>query len=315
MTTRHKIKIVYENIASFNSDWLIPLVNEYFELAEYDRNDTYDKNATIFYTNVMGEQTHVFKKFYSEGYKIIIDNFWEAKSDKNFEKIQLIDNPNVLILHNVNWFWYNESLWYQHLGYDKYIPSRTYTKTALMPMRLRNFYRTALKQKLENYLDDFVWSYVAEGRELPNGGDAVNDWNVQRLFRPEWYDQTCFSIVAESFVPPECQEIFITEKTFKPIAFRHPFMIVSNPGTLTYLKSQGFETFDNLFDERYDSESHYLKRIECIVKNVENFQKQPLSQIILDKIQHNYTRFFDTELVKQRIVNEIFEPIIEHAET
>lgn len=306
MTTQPKIKIVYENIASLNSDWLIQLVNQYFELEPYDSTIIYDRKSTIFYQNIVHNSSPVLDRFAEQGYKIIVDNLWEAKLEHNVP---------ALVLHNVNWFWYNESLWYSYLGYDKYFPMSTYEKIAFMPMRLENNYRRILKKKLENYLDDFIWSYVAEGKQLPNGGDAVNDWNVQRLFRPEWYDRTCFSIVAESFVPPKMQQIFITEKTFKPIAFRHPFMIVSNPGTLNYLHSQGFETFENLFNERYDDEENYVNRISAIVKNVEHFEKQPHSRITLDKIEHNHRLFFDTALVKQRIVNEILEPIIEYAET
>ena len=56
------------------------------------------------------------------------------------------------------------------------------------------------KTELQPWLDDFVWSYVDKGRQLPNGGDAVNDWNTQRLFQPEWYDDTCFSFVCESTI-------------------------------------------------------------------------------------------------------------------
>ena len=88
------------------------------------------------------------------------------------------------------------------------------------------------------------------------------------------------------------QPIFVTEKTFKPIAFQHPFMILSNRGTLAYLRSQGFETFENLFDESYDAEINYIDSIKTIVKNVENFEKQPHSQLTLDKIQHNYNHFY-----------------------
>jgi hypothetical protein len=310
----NKIKIVYKDLASFNSDWIANLVNQYFELVPYDSNSTYDKKSTVFYANIMSGFTLELDWFLNEGYAIIFDSLWEAKQAHTFrERPELNNHPNILIIRNLNWFWYNESLWYNHLGYNKYVPNRTYAKMAFMPMRHYNMQRDTLCHQLRPYLDDFIWSYVFKGRELPNGGDAMNDFNAQRLFDPKWYDDTCFSIVSESFFPKNTQSVFITEKTFKPMAFQHPFMIVSNPGTLDYLKSQEFETFENLFDESYDAAPNFVERINLIEKNIINYKKQPHSQLTLNKIQHNYNRFFDQALVKQRIVDEIINPILEHA--
>ena len=310
----NKIKIVYTDIASLNSNWISHLVTQYFELVPYDPGTTYNKQSTVFYTNIMAGFTPELERFLNEGYAIVYDNLWEARMTHTFRSRPDLDNhPNILIAHNVNWFWYNESLWYDYLGYNTYTPNRTYAKTAFMPMRYYNWQRDELCDQLGPYLDDFIWSYVHKGRQLPDGGDVVNDSNAQRLFNPAWYDDTCFSIVAESFFPKNTQPVFITEKTFKPMAFQHPFMIMSNPGTLDYIRSQGFETFENLFDESYDTNPNFDERVGLIKKNVADYKKQPHSQLTLDKIQHNYNRFFDQTLVKQRIVDEIINPILEHA--
>jgi hypothetical protein len=161
------------------------------------------------------------------------------------------------------------------------------------------------------YLDDFVWSYVARGKRLPNDSTAepIND----RYFDPEWYDSTCFSLVSETCIESidNCP-VFITEKTFKPIAFQHPFMIFGNAGTLKHLKKLGFETYENLFDESYDRGTP-AQRLKIIEKNVQEFKKHPYDTLTLDKIKHNHNRFFDNNLIKQKIINEIVTPILEHA--
>jgi hypothetical protein len=65
------------------------------------------------------------------------------------------------------------------------------------------------------------------------------------------YRDTCLSIVTETHF--EHDRLFMSEKLWKPIANRHPFIVVGTPGTLAYLHSLGFQTFMPMVDERYDS--------------------------------------------------------------
>jgi len=255
-------------------------------------------------------QNKLYSNFKDRGFRIVIDNLWELK---NYHHRTYPDAVNALVLHNVNWFWYNESIWYLYQQLNTYQPNRSYQYKALMPMRLHRPHRTMLYNYMMPYLDDFVWSYVAEGHQLPNDQD-LSDWENQRYFNPSWYDSTCFSLVAETQVEPTPdQPVFITEKTFKPIAFKHPFMILGNNGTLAHLHSLGFETYENLFDESYDNQN-LEEKLKTITANVQVFVKQPYDQLTLDKIQHNHNRFFDSELVEQRLVNEIILPIVEYAD-
>lgn len=60
-------------------------------------------------------------------------------------------------------------------------------------------------------------------------------------------------------------KLHLTEKIFKPIVHRRPFILVGAPGNLAYLKSYGFKTFDRWIDESYDNEKDPAKRIEMIV--------------------------------------------------
>jgi hypothetical protein len=287
------ITLVYDRLQTLNSDWL-SWISRWINLELYDSNRTYDSSVVFYGKNPRFQ-------------KNIIDNLWES---------QTAETPGALTLQNNNWFWYYESLWYQHLGYNTYVPCRTYQHLAFMPMRLEKKHRTQLLKNMTPWLNDCIWSYVYQGKMLPNDGDAKNDWAVQRLFRPEWYDNTCFSIVAESTViTNKRQPVFATEKTYKPIAFQHPFMILGNVGTLTHLHLQGFETFENLWNESYDLETDWQLRINLICDNVAIYKKHPYDRITLEKIQHNRNRFFDQQLVSKRIFDEIIVPILEYAET
>jgi hypothetical protein len=107
---------------------------------------------------------------------------------------------------------------------------------------------------------------------------------------------------------------FVTEKSFKPIALQHPFQIHGAPGTLQYIQEQGFVTYDNLFDESYDLLAGD-DRVQKIQQNLHQFKQEPYTPNTLDRIEHNRARFFDRKLVRQRIKDEVINPLLEYAET
>ena len=45
--------------------------------------------------------------------------------------------------------------------------------------------------------------------------------------------------------------IHITEKTYKPIAFMQPFILVAAAGSLRHVQDMGFKTFNEFWDESY----------------------------------------------------------------
>jgi hypothetical protein len=289
-----KHALVYDALGSLNSHWIAPIISRYFDLVPYDSATTYSDH-TVFYTNVLSQSTLL-----KQGRRVVIDNLWERP----------VTHPsNCYTLKSSNWFWYNESIWATHLGHNNYVPKKTYGKLALMPMRVQKPHRDLAIVELAKYLDEFIWSYVSKGRLLPNDADPAI-WNNQRYFNPEWYNDTYFSLAVETYV--DNVDVFITEKTFKPICFQQPFMVFGNPGTLAQLHTLGFETFENLFDENYDNEKTRNQRLQLIKTNVENFIQAPYDKLTLDKIQHNHNHFFDRALVEQRITHEIINPLLEY---
>jgi hypothetical protein len=63
-------------------------------------------------------------------------------------------------------------------------------------------------------------------------------------------------------------KLHLTEKIFKPIVMKQPFMLLAAPGNLAYLKSYGFKTFDSIIDESYDSIQDPDQRTEAVVKQL-----------------------------------------------
>ena len=152
-------------------------------------------------------------------------------------------------------------------------------------------------------------------RSLPNDED-ISLPPTQRHFNPEWYDQTYLSMVIETMGNfSVATPTFITEKSFKPIAFQHPFIIYGDKNTLKLLREWGFETYDNLWDESYDQLSNLVDRRDAIIKILQSVEVKNYDSETLRRIEHNYRRFFDQELVTRRIIEKVIEPILEYAET
>lgn len=86
----------------------------------------------------------------------------------------------------------------------------------------------------------------------------------------------------------------LTEKTFKPIVLKQPFILVSNQGSLEYLRRYGFRTFEGVWDESYD-QLHDDKRISAIGNLLEELQyadKDYLNELCDPIVQHNYDWFY-----------------------
>jgi hypothetical protein len=126
------------------------------------------------------------------------------------------------------------------------------------------------------------------------------------------YKDSFFSVVTETCVS---EGLFLTEKTFKPIVNLHPFMILGQPGILKYLKSQGYKTFPELFDESYDNETDLVKRIDKIQDNIEMFSqleyntKLELLQSVQDKLKHNKKIFLDEENQNTKKIKKVFKKL------
>lgn len=89
---------------------------------------------------------------------------------------------------------------------------------------------------------------------------------------------------------------FITEKTIKPIATKTPFLVVSTPGYLKFLRSYGFQTFHSVIDEKYDTILNLEDRVNAIVDQVENIIQNGAKnfyQSTLDITTHNQNRLLE----------------------
>lgn len=77
------------------------------------------------------------------------------------------------------------------------------------------------------------------------------------------YARTFLSLIAETHATEGVQ--FFSEKIWKPISIGHPFMLVASSGMLELLRSEGYKTFGQWWNEDYDKETNLDQRIRMIL--------------------------------------------------
>ena len=106
-------------------------------------------------------------------------------------------------------------------------------------------------------------------------------------------------------------KLHLTEKIFKPITAKRPFILVGAPGNLAYLKSYGFKTFDQWIDESYDNELDPDKRILLITEQVEKLCSLSASQLdamyieMKPILEYNFQHFYGN--FKTLIIDELVD--------
>jgi hypothetical protein len=321
MTTQ-KIKLLHHRTEHTNlsspANNLTKIVNQYFDVIYYEPGVHYNPADTVlavrqFNTNLW------WQPFVDNGFKMIIDNVTEVPELMLDLWAPDTQTPkpvpaSAMVLQSPNFFRYEDTSKWLQSGYDQYKPQRKSLYKALLLMNRKKTHRTELVEKLGTQLDQCIWSYIEHGKQLNHTDIPITpDVNWMRYLNPDWFDQCCVSIVAESCAAPPVNRIpFVTEKTWKPVAMQHPFMIVGEPGTLQYLHSLGFETFENLWSEDYDTTQSTSQRIDLVVQNVVQYNMAPLDQLTLQKLEHNRNHLFNREIIHQFVMDEIINPVLEY---
>ena len=326
--TKHKLVVVGNprQWSFCNLPHFLPIVNKYFEFEPYVEGQTYHAH-TVFLIMASSYDHAMAHRF--EHQRVIVDVCIEGLFGKWGElyKIKspnhcifygsLVQNPPDDVVSVANFLWYNEALSNIVRGYNTlYTPNKNFAKKFLMPIGTKRPWRDHVVNRLGPYLEDAHWSYVRRGVTLPGETIATKKYD-QRYFNPMWYDDTCFGVVVESYngqrLIPEVP-VFVTEKTFKPISGLQPFMVIGGAGILEYLRSQGFETYDNIFDETYDTETNFDKKLDIIIENIQRYNKGPYGTKTLKKIKHNFNLFYDINRIHCGIFKDIVEPIVKFIE-
>jgi len=228
--------------------------------------------------------------------------------------------PGVKIIATPYWYWIMDQIQFSKTGMQNIVwtPSE-FKQKFFMSLDKQRVERDYVFDSLGNLLLDSVHSYRSRGIHLPN--DHHNPVLQQRYINPDWMHNTAFTLAVETYVDETLitgysltlkDHLFLCEKSYKPLAAQHPLLLVGTPGNLAYIRSQGFETFPELFDESYDTILDWRARVQKIVSIVADFDPRSVDQPrVQDKLRHNQDRFFDASITKQLALSTIQQPLFD----
>jgi hypothetical protein len=94
-----------------------------------------------------------------------------------------------------------------------------------------------------------------------------------------YYTTSYFSVISETYFF-NSNPTFITEKIYKPIAYKHPFIILGTHGILKHLRNKGYKTFDGIIDESYDNIVDETDRLLTIVNEIKRLSSLTSEQVL-----------------------------------
>jgi hypothetical protein len=210
---------------------------------------------------------------------------------------------------------------HEYLSNNVAPPDRTLTKTFITFNRLTSgerIYRSLFVNEL--YKEDLLdVGHVSFSKDCPSGGmfdQNLREGIVNQKLNPDLVEEAIANISSlpelridfeDQLIPnqsmkltplPQLMESFIfvvtetcywqdkthlTEKIFKPIVLRMPFILVGCANNLAYLRSYGFRTFGDFWDESYDAITDPIERMQAIVKilkNIANLSSQQQKDLL-----------------------------------
>lgn len=204
---------------------------------------------------------------------------------KNFDNIKHFG----LFIGRSNW----HRLWLAAELFNKY---RTQTLQTFLYDPNSDFHKSHLGfDKLINQLSicdlESVSKLIASA---PIELDPVDNFpivNPANLAIAQHYHSFLIELVCETYTSGN--SFFPTEKTWRPIICKTPFIIRGPVNFLKNLKRLGFKTFEKYWDESYDEDGGILGT-QRILKNVEHLSKLPNNELqsmyndMTPILEHNY---------------------------
>ena len=252
------------------------------------------------------------------GFKIIVSCPWESKENFDNSKYFPTGFKNRFLWHGQHsWFWYLMSKKYikPQLQFDHSIKKYDFLYLNKQPRK----HRLKLYEKLLdfNLLEKSLYSFTHHkdhpvklnpAYELPwlDNTQTYPMYDCDQEIYEKPYNETGLSIVSET--NDNCNDVFMTEKIWKPIIAGHIFIVHGNFAYLKKLKKLGFKTFETVFDESYDETFDCDKRIDKIVKLITNLKTSNWHKLYEQTIEireHNKKTFYNKLNLIPSINNEL----------
>lgn len=146
---------------------------------------------------------------------------------------------------------------------------------------------------------------------IDNHNEITQMCEDKEMLARNYYTNSLVSIVTETnFHLPE---VTLTEKSFKPAKEKHPFILVGSTGALASMHKLGFKTFNEFWDESYDSIADPRARLAAIVdvcKTIGSWNEQQIVDFkrkVKPILDHNFNvlRTSPSEWISEQIAQTV----------
>jgi hypothetical protein len=144
------------------------------------------------------------------------------------------------------------------------------------------------RHEIESWINGMP--YQVKETYLPGGFFEYNDYP---LSISEYFNNSKINIVFET--EPDIGGSFLTEKTYKAMLYKKPFIIVTQQHGLKALRKGGYQTFGHVINESYDDIADYDERVQAILQEIirlNNLPEEEFNNLISscsNVIEHNHT--------------------------
>jgi hypothetical protein len=141
-------------------------------------------------------------------------------------------------------------------------PSRIYDKGILTTKHI---------DILNRFINDFLNKNISHEFVFGKSNDLNTRW------QPLFLQKSLIYLITETV--GDYPYPFLTEKTFKGILSKRPFIIAGSKNSIALLKDLGFKTFNEFWDESYDSCDYYYQRVDKIIDILKNLVTLPVTEL------------------------------------
>ena len=166
--------------------------------------------------------------------------------------------------------------------------------------------------------DSWIWPNIDVPKQKVT--NTISDVNYQgqnialsQIIPLDIYNQSTYSVVAETNYDNHYS--FYTEKIVKPILAKRLFIVFSGQHYLRNLRRLGFQTFDGIIDETYDTVEDPQQRFALALEQMQLLINTPQDQVleqIQPIIEHNQRLMLETDWYGD-FARELRAVLLDHA--
>ena len=287
-------------------------------------------------------------------YLVTVDYNWESWARRIFKDFGVEDvnitHQNVLLsrtsstdisqamTHRFSSFSRNYNPWrlrlFAHLCNKNLLPYFNYSFNNIHPyanpMKIIDKDEILNELKKENLTSDNIVNWVSKmPYELPNAPvehkwaevtySTIRSSGVHVLVESHYDPFLHFPVEKEKFTPDYFSPAFLTEKTYKVLFCKKPFIAFTTPYFMKEMREMGFKTFEPYINESYDLELDEHKRLMMIIDEVErlsklsDFEFQNMLTALDETVKYNFRMI--SNLKKSISIRADFEWIKQYMDT